>query len=211
MRALQDAVAPEDGSRGADVLVTSWGILDEPGVPATDYDRTMATIAAAGAVVVAAAGNDGARDGGETIAVPAQLPDVIAAGGVDRSFRWHPKASAGPSPRTGLPKPDVAAPVVDIRSTSLGGGAADTTGGPDGGFAGTSAAAPIVASLVALLTQAVHDRGQASPDIDEVRAALPLLTRDVDRPGPDERTGLGVVDAWHIDEAADALVAARRR
>lgn len=211
IRALQDAVAPVDGSRGADVLVTSWGILDAPGVPATDYDRAMATIAAAGAIVVAAAGNDGARDdGGGTIAVPAQLADVIAAGGVDRSLAWHPRASAGPSPRTGLPKPDLAAPVVDIRSTALGGGAADTTGGPDGGFAGTSAAAPIVASLVALLTQAVHDRGAASPDIDEVRAALPLLVRDVDRPGADERTGLGVVDARQLAGAADALVSARR-
>ncbi len=213
IRALQDALAPEDGTRGADVLVTSWGILDAPGVPATDYDRTMATIAAAGAVVVAAAGNDGERDGGGTIAVPAQLPDVIAAGGVDRQLNWHPRASAGPSPRVtpgrGMPKPDIAAPVVDIRSTSLGGGAADTSGGPDGGFAGTSAAAPIVASLVALLTQAVHDRGQAPPDLDEVRTALPLLARDVDRPGVDERTGVGVVDARRIQEAADALVASR--
>jgi subtilisin family serine protease len=171
----------------------------------------MATIAAAGAVVVAAAGNDGARGGSGTIAVPAQLPDVLAAGGVDRHFNWHPQASAGPSPRTGLPKPDVAAPVVDIRSTALGGGAADTTGGPGGGFAGTSAAAPIVASLVAMLTQAVHDRGQASPDIDEVREVLPMLVRDVDRPGPDERTGLGVVDARQLDAAADVLVASRRR
>ncbi len=210
IRALQDAVAPEDGSRGADVLVTSWGILDAPGVPAGDYDRSMATIAAAGAVVVAAAGNDGARDDGGTIAVPAQLPDVIAAGGVDRSFAWHPRASTGPSPRTGLPKPDVAAPVVDIRSTALGGGTADTTGGPDRGFAGTSAAAPIVASLVALLAQAVHDRGEASPDLDEVRSVLPTLVRDADRPGADERTGLGVVDARRLAAAADQLVASRR-
>ncbi|MCW2920236.1 MAG: peptidase [Thermoleophilia bacterium] len=210
IRALQDAVAPDDGSRGADVLVTSWGILDAPGVPLPDYDRTMATIAAAGAVVVAAAGNDGAREGGGTIAVPAQLPDVIAAGGVDRAYRWHPRASAGPSPRTGMSKPDIAAPVVDIRSTSLGGRIADTTGNPDGGFAGTSAAAPIVASLIALLTQAVHDRGQASPDVDEVRMALPLLARDVDRPGVDDRTGLGVIDAHRIEAAADRLVAHRR-
>jgi hypothetical protein len=210
IRALQDAIAPVDGARGADVIVTSWGILDAPGVPARDYDRTMATIAAAGAVVVAAAGNDGARSGGGAIAVPAQLADVIAAGGVDRSLAWHPRASAGPSPRTGLPKPDVAAPVVDIRSTALGGGMADTTGGPDGGFAGTSAAAPIVAALVALLTQAVHDRGAASPDVDEVRAALSMLVRDVDRPGADERTGLGVVDSAHVARAADALVAARQ-
>ncbi len=210
IRALQDAVAPDDGARGADVLVTSWGILDAPGVPATDYDRTMATISAAGAVVVAAAGNDGGRRGGGTIAVPAQLPDVIAAGGVDRSLRWHPSASVGPSPRTGLPKPDVAAPVVDIRSTALGGGTADTTGGANGGFAGTSTAAPIVASLVALLTQAVHDRGFASPDIDEVRSVLPLLTRDIDRPGPDERTGHGVVDARRIVEAAQQIVDGRR-
>lgn len=211
VRAIQDAISPEDGSRGADVVVASWGILDSPGVPATDYDRAMATVAAAGVVVVAAAGNDGARDGGGTLAVPAQLPDVIAVGGVDRAFDWHPRASVGPSTRTGLPKPDLAAPVVDIRSTSLGGGAADTTGSPDGGFAGTSASAPIVASLVALLVQAVHDRGQASPDVDEVRTTLPLLTRDVDRPGPDARTGWGVADAHRIQVAADTIVAARLR
>ncbi len=210
IRALQESLAPTDGARGADVLVTSWGILDAPGVPATDYDRAMATVAAAGAVVVAAAGNDGARhDGGGTIAVPAQSADVLAAGGVDRGLGWHWRASTGPSPRTGTPKPDVAAPVVDIRSASLGGGIADTTGGADGGFAGTSAAAPIVASLVALLTQAVHDRGFASPDLDEVRSVLPMLARDVDQSGADPRTGVGVVDASRVHEAAAAIVASR--
>jgi subtilisin family serine protease len=209
VRALQEALAPADGRRGADILVTSWGILDAPGVPATDYDAAMATIAAAGGIVVAAAGNDGSPNGRSTIATPAQLDDVIAAGGVARNLQWHPKASAGPSPRTGRPKPDLAAPVVDIRSTQLGGGMTDTSGNPDGGFGGTSAAAPVIASAFALLTQAVHDRGFASPDLDEVRSVLPMLTRDVDAPGPDPRTGLGVIDLARIDEAAAAIVAKR--
>lgn len=210
VRALQEALAPADGARGADILVTSWGILDAPGEPAPDYDAAMATIAAAGAVVVAAAGNDGGRgDGAGTLAVPAQLADVLAVGGVDRHAAWHPGASVGPSPRTTRTKPDLAAPVVDIRSTALGGGETDTTGQSGDGFAGTSAAAPIAASLVALLTQAVHDRGSASPDVDEVVRVLPLLTHDVDTPGPDPRTGFGVVDATRLDAAADAIVAAR--
>ena len=108
-----------------------------------------------------------------------------------------------------MAKPDLAAPVVDIRSTTLGGGTTDTSGGPDAGFAGTSAAAPIVAALVALVTQAVHDRGGASPDIDEVRAVLPLLVRDTDRPGVDERTGAGVVDATRVVAAAEQILAGR--
>jgi subtilisin family serine protease len=210
IRALQDALAPPDGQRGADVLVTSWGILDQPGVPARDYDVAMGTIAAAGAVVVAAAGNDGAGpDGQGSLSVPAQLEDVLAVGGVDRQRAWHPKASIGPSPRTGVTKPDFAAPVVDIRSTALGGGVADTTGGSDGGFAGTSAAAPIGAALVALLTQAVHERGGASPDVDEVRGVLDQLTTDVDAPGADPRTGRGVVDASRLRDAAARIMAAR--
>jgi subtilisin family serine protease len=210
VRALQEALAPADGRRGADILVTSWGILDKPGVPSTDYDAAMATIAAAGGIVVAAAGNDGSPDGRSTIATPAQLDDVIAVGGVKRDLQWHHQASAGPSPRTGRPKPDLAAPVVDIRSTQAGGGMTDTSGNPDGGFGGTSAAAPIVASALALLTQAVHDRGFASPDIDEVRSVLPLITRDVDAPGPDPRTGVGVIDLARIEQAASAIVAGRR-
>lgn len=209
VRAVQEALAPADGRRGADVLVTSWGILSAPGVPARDYDRAMATVAAAGAVVVAASGNDGDAGNGSTIAVPAQLDDVLAAGGVDRQLRWHPKASAGPSPRTDRPKPDLSAPVVDIRSTAPGGGTSDTSGNGDGGFGGTSAAAPAAAALVALLTQAIHDRGGASPDLDEVRRVLPLLTRDVDAPGPDSRTGFGVIDARRVHQAAAAVLAAR--
>jgi subtilisin family serine protease len=210
IRALQDALAPPGGERGADVLVTSWGILDQPGVPAHDYDVAMQTIAAAGAVVVAAAGNDGAGPNGQgSLSVPAQLQDVLAVGGVDRHGAWHPKASVGPSPRTGVTKPDLSAPVVDIRSTALGGGSADTTGGSDGGFAGTSAAAPIGASLVALLTQAVHEQGGASPDVDEVRSVLGQLTIDVDAPGPDPRTGVGVACASRVRDAAARIIAAR--
>jgi subtilisin family serine protease len=209
VRALQSALAPADGRRGADILGTSWGILDAPGEPAHDYDAARATIAAAGAVVVAAAGNDGGADGRATIAVPAQLEDVIAVGGVTRELRWHPSASRGPSPRTGLPKPDLAAPVVDMRSLAPGGGLVDTSGNPDGGFAGTSAAAPVAASLIAVLTQAIHDRGGASPDLDEVRSVLPMLTMDVDQPGIDPQTGHGVVDATRVVEAAEHILARR--
>lgn len=209
IRALQDSLAPPDGSPGADVAVTSWGILDAPGVPARDYDQVMATMAAAGVVVVAAAGNDGAGSAGGTISVPAQLPDVLSVGGVDRALRWHPSASVGPSPRRSDVAPDLSAPVVDIRSTALGGGLVDTTGQDGGGFAGTSAAAPIAAAAVALLVQAVRDQGGAAPDLDEVRRVLPLLVRDVDVPGPDVRTGRGVIDVRRVRDAAAATVAAR--
>ncbi len=213
IRALQDAIAPADGSAGADIAVTSWGILDAPGVPARDYDQAMATAAAAGMVVVAAAGNDGAAaDGSGTISVPAQLADVLSVGGVDRQLRWHPSASVGPSPRRSDGAPDLAAPVVDIRSTRLGGGIADTTGQPNGGFAGTSAAAPIVAAALALLAQAVRDTGfAAAPDLDEVRSALPMLVRDVDAPGIDMRTGHGVIDVRAIRAAAEQIAAGRER
>jgi subtilisin family serine protease len=181
-------------------------------VPADDYDRVMSTLAAAGVVVVASAGNDG--DGGgdrSTIAVPAQLDDVLSVGGVDRGSAWHPRASVGSTVSSSATKPDLAAPVVDIRSTGIGGGSIDTSGNPDRGFAGTSAAAPVVASLVALLVQAVHDLGGASPDLDEVQAVLPIVTRDVDVVGVDRRTGSGVPDASRIEQAAERIVEARRR
>src|SRR5205814_1560186 len=125
-RALQWMVAPTDAAGhpqpalAPQVVSASWGALGTG--ERTAYTAALDHVAAAGIVPVFAAGNDGDRAPTGTIAYPAMLDSVLAVGGVDRSLARHAKSSTGPSPATQLTKPDLVAPVVDVRSTTAGGG-----------------------------------------------------------------------------------------
>jgi subtilisin family serine protease len=147
-----------------------------------------------GVVVVVAAGNEG--PGHFSITSPGYLPSAITVGacyetGVPAFF-----SSRGPAPYWMWPKPDVMAPGVavistyagfDGRSTYLFGQLSEGVYYCEGW--GTSASAPVVSGVAALLVQAFKG---ASPEA--IKAAIVSGARDM---GFDEtEQGAGLVDAY---------------
>lgn len=98
----------------------------------------------------------------------------------------EPYSGRGPT-IDGRVKPDIMAP--DGVSTSTYGG-----GGCDGGFVGTSAAAPQVAGAAALIISANPDLGVA-----EVEQALLDRAQDMGVPGRDSITGSGYLQMGAVD------------
>lgn len=136
---------------------------------------------AAGLVLVAAAGNDGAPDGlTDTVDFPARYSAVIGVGAVDSSFRRADFSSTGPDV-------EVAAPGVRILSTYLGNQYAY--------MSGTSMATPYVAGQMALLKEAYPKLSN-----EELRRVLIDHTRDLGQAGRDPLFGYGLVQASSFRE-----------
>ena len=127
-----DIAAGIDWARthGADVINLSLG------GPSTDVvlQQAVADAIAAGIVVVAAAGNDGA----ETVGYPASYPGVIAVSATTHTGALAAFSSYGA-------RVDLAAPGLDITSTALGSSEAYDV------ESGTSFSSPIVAGIAALV------------------------------------------------------------
>ncbi len=143
--------------------------------------RSIVAVQRRGSILVAAAGNGGAR---APVAYPAGYPDVIAVTATDASDRLYDKANQGGYIA-------LAAPGVDILTLA-----------PDGGYrmqSGTSFAAPHVSGVVALM---MH----LNPGLEAqaVRALLARATLDLGAPGLDAQFGAGRVDAKAAVEAAAA-------
>lgn len=207
------------------IISCSWGSSKQYG-PLSAADQALAAAVANavvhGITVVFSAGNG-------HWGFPAQHPDTIAAGGVymhvDGSFEATPYASGFASNiyhgRTvpdccglvGLP-PKAAYIMLPVEShdqidVDLSGGThpnGDETPNNDGwaAFSGTSAAAPALAGVCALMKQAC---GKLTPV--KIREILKKTSRDVTAgscspntgghpaiPGPDLATGTGLVDAY---------------
>ena len=128
-----------------------------------------ADVVKAGALVVAAAGNDG-----EAVGFPAALPGVLAVGATDEAGALAPFSNRGGA--LGL-----TAPGVGVLST--------LPGQLYGQRSGTSMAAPFVAGVAALVWA-------ASPSLTaaEVRERLLASAADRGAPGPDPVYGRGEVD-----------------
>jgi hypothetical protein len=176
---------------GADVVNASWS-----GRGASDAIREAVDYAAQlGVVVVAAAGNAGEDARGY---YPGALEPVITVAASDASDApaWFTNWGS---------RIDVAAPGVDIVSTRAAG---TSLGAPAGDghsrLSGTSMAAPHVAGLAALVL-ARHP----GFSIEEVRQAIRVSAVDIGRPGLDEQSGYGRVDAPRavlVDRAVDARI-----
>ncbi|RKQ88553.1 S8 family serine peptidase [Brockia lithotrophica] len=165
-----------------DVVNNSWGA--GPGMDEFYRDMVRAW-RAAGIFPVFANGNSG--PGAGTVGPPANYPESFGVGAVNARNEVASFSSRGPSPY-GEIKPDVAAPGVNIRSSVPG-------GGYQGGWSGTSMAAPHVAGVVALLLQA-----NASLTVDELvtvlrETAVPL-TDDQYPDVPNNGYGYGLIDAY---------------
>jgi subtilisin family serine protease len=210
-----------------DIITCSWGSNSPFGLSAADMvlGASVAAAVASGITVIFAAGNGHAG-------FPGQHPDVIAAGGVfmgsDGSLQASDYSSAFSSQiYPGRQVPDVCG-LVGMRPNAMyimlpvqpgdnidagnAGGIfpdGDQTAPDDGwaAFSGTSAAAPQLAGVAALIKQ-------VAPTITPalLKAVLTYTARDVvdgfsgavsplhtglpAAPGPDEATGVGLVDAY---------------
>jgi thermitase len=121
-----------------------------------------------GAVLLAAAGNDG----GSSVLYPAGYSQVVSVAATDRLDAW------GGSNRNA--DVEVAAPGIDILSTALGGGY--TSG------SGTSAATPFAAGVAAVMRQKYPGATAA-----QIRNGLDSTTVDLGDPGRDSTFGFGRV------------------
>jgi subtilisin family serine protease len=134
-----------------------------------------------GAVLVAAAGNEG--DGDPTtdnVAYPARYPWVIAVAAVDRYYNVPTWSSEGR-------EVDVAAPGVRVYSTYKNGGYAE--------LSGTSMATPHVSATIALIQALRVASGKNILDPDTVYEVLTSTAIDIGPPGFDVYSGYGLVDA----------------
>ncbi|MCI4064249.1 type VII secretion-associated serine protease mycosin [Micromonospora sp. R77] len=153
-------------SHGADVISIS-----AVASPTTRLQQAVKQALQNDIVVVAGAGNAPVDSG---VGYPASEPDVIAVGGIDRVGK-HANVSV-----TG-PELDLAAPSVDIYSTSINGGYRTGTG--------TSDATAIVAGAAALIRSKY-------PDLPAQEVAHRLTATAIDKgpPGRDDEYGYGVID-----------------
>lgn len=144
-----DPLAEGQPELGADIINNSWGCAESEGCINQDFLPAFDALAAAGVLIVAAAGNSGpdcgtaadgiGRFGGSAIlAVGANDP----ATGEIASF-----SSRGPFP-SGGGTPDLLAPGVNIVSSTFDGGYSNP------GWSGTSMASPHVAGAAALVISA---------------------------------------------------------
>lgn len=170
---LADAVdyAIENGAR---VINVSDGSLTKSLSPelVDDLNAAAARAEEASVVIVASAGNDGIDD----VRWPARIPSVIAAAAVDWDGAPEPWTTFGA-------EVDVAATGSLVYTT--------TPGGAYDYFSGTSASAPIVAALAALVVSAKPEMSPA-----EVAARVQATARPADldgRPELSDRFGAGVV------------------
>lgn len=135
-----------DPSQAPHIINNSWSCPGSEGCdPDTLRDATKA-LYAAGIAIAKSAGNSGSAC--ETITNPGQYPELLATASFNSSDVIAGSSSRGPVIVDGelLIKPDIAAPGVNIRSTTPGGGY--------GTSSGTSMAAPHTAGLIALLWSA---------------------------------------------------------
>ena len=179
---------------GADIISMSLG-----GYPVIQPEWDPLCIAVEwatrmGVVVVVSAGNMG--PGHFSVTSPSYMPSVISVGACYETSVPAFFSGRGPAPYWMWPKPDVMAPGVAVISTYAGFDGRWTTlfGRISEGVYycegwGTSASAPVVSGVVALLIQAF--RG-ASPEA--IKAAIIGGARDM---GFDEtEQGAGIVDAY---------------
>lgn len=129
---------------GCQVISMSLGAhVDRGDQPSDDYEQIGQVCLDAGALVVAAAGNDSERPGRvDPVSSPANASTILAVAAIDRAFAIAPFSCGARNPGQNV---DIAAPGVDVLS-SLPGDRYDR-------WDGTSMATPHVAGIAALIAQ----------------------------------------------------------
>ena len=181
-------------ARRADVINLSLGASGQI-CDATTQDL-INRARAAGAIVVAAAGNDSA--GGDVpVSYPANCANVISVGALDAQRRRAPYSNNGPSLM-------VSAPGGDSKQQTTGTGMADlivstvaivergTRVASYSGYDGTSMAAPHVAGVIALIRW-VNPAVTVATIEEWIRNGT--IVDDVGAAGRDNDTGFGLINA----------------
>jgi subtilisin family serine protease len=159
---------------GAQIINMSFAGPKDPLI-----ERGVAATAAKGIVLVAAAGNAGAKS---PPLYPAANPNVIAVSGTDAKEKLFAASNRGSHIALAAPGADIFLPA------------------PDGKYqmtSGTSFSAAFVSGIAALLLE----RNPALKP-NEVRAILTATARDLGAPGRDDLFGAGEADAYAAATAA---------
>jgi len=185
-RILVGKVLGDDGSgTDADILAgISWAIASGARVismslgadvreVSTAYETVGRRALAAGALVVAAAGNNAGRASGDPgfVGVPANSPSIMAVGAVDGALAIADFSAASTTVEGG--QVDIAGPGVDVYSSWPEPRGTNT-------ISGTSMATPHVAGIAALWSQRTGATGQQLwAQLVQAAQRLPLPASDV--------------------------------
>jgi subtilisin family serine protease len=165
--------------QGVKIISLSFGVEQEPpGDPVLGVAVQKAQ--EAGALVIAAAGNNGAFT--ESF-YPAAYPDVLGVSATDQDNAPASFSNSGPVV-------DVAAPGVEIISTYNADYPGNTTGALYARFSGTSLAAPHVAGVAALVKAR-----RPGLTAESLAARIESNATDLGEPGYDEVYGNGLLNA----------------
>lgn len=173
-----------DPSLAPDVINNSWGGgrgIDEWFRPMVQAWRD------ANILPVFAAGNTSGGSSPGSVSTPANYPESFAVGATDIQNKRGSFSNQGPGPYPEDLKPDVAAPGVNIRSSVIN--------GYEGGWNGTSMAAPHAVGTAALLLSL--DSSLSVDELEEIMmdTATPL-TDDQYPESPNFGYGHGLINAF---------------
>ncbi len=184
------AAAEWADSLGADIITSSVGYNDWYSYSDMDGNTALITRAAdlavkKGIIVVTSAGNE-RQDPWKYIIAPADGDSVIAVGAVDQNSDIAYFSSSGPT-ADGRIKPDVVAMGVQDYSVNV---PLDTTSISDRYtyISGTSASAPIIAGICALILC-------AHPELSPIQVREALVRTATQADQPDNDYGYGIVQA----------------
>jgi serine protease AprX len=188
------------------IINNSWGCPEREGCNKDSLRQVVETVRAAGLMVVASAGNNGA--GCSTVIDPIAIYDAtFSVGAHDENGNLAGFSSRGPvtADGSGRLKPDLTAPGVGVLSTSRFGGAST--------LSGTSMASPHVAGAAALLWSAAPWL-VGNVDLTEqllLKSATPVNSTECgggDAVSPNNAFGYGMLDVaaavemalqpWHV-------------
>jgi subtilisin family serine protease len=187
LAAIERSIDPNQDGNPSDHLDVINISLGGPGTGDDLTSRAADNAAAAGVIVVAAAGNAGMPG---SVGSPGTARTAITVGALDRYNNIASFSSRGPTPGVLEMKPDVLAPGMSIVSSWLGGILIPSDG--------TSMAAPHVAGVAALLKK-LHPEWTPA----EVKSALVSTALAVSG-SPVERAA-GRIDATRADAATTFL------
>jgi len=164
------------GTQGAQISNSSFSLAVQSNIIDDAYDNTYDN----GMVHFASAGNEGVNG----VTYPSSHPAVNACSNIAQNGQINPSSNFGP-------ELSFSAPGTLLRTTDRTG--ADGFGGGDYMFfTGTSAAAPTVAAVAALLLSVEPTLTPA-----EVEAKLQCSARDLGSPGKDDIYGWGLINAFN--------------
>ena len=171
--AINDAIALHNTAAAGKMIINMS--IGDAGTCSAPLQTTVSAAAAAGIMMFAAAGNDGAS----VMDSPANCDGVIAVGATD----LHDSLASFSNSDTLMISKGLTAPGVDLYTTDLNGGYASASG--------TSFSSPMAAGLAALLWSAKPEKTASGIWSDMKNSA-----DDLGSPGPDRDFGWGRMNAY---------------